>query len=250
MEEFPMPDFPPSLRHYKVYLPLLQQQLKEKDVPAFFLFDGSSLLLDLSDTAENRRIALQALARCDLRDVDRAVYLRQVHRLATLGADTTDAAFHILDDPKFKAIIPEHALTLGQDFCLITMLFPTDSANWLHRAAKRLEVETDPEAQKSLLYLLWYAQTSESDAAVAHFAKAADKPAASRDFARELAARNDKLLASIAPPGKASKVRQTEESIRKARVKTMSRISDEALGEFDEQTLKLITIRREGAQLK
>jgi hypothetical protein len=234
----------------KVYLPLLQEQLKATNVPAFFLFDGSRLLLDLSDTAENRRIALQALARCDLRDVDRAVYLRQVHRLATLGADTTAAAFHILDDPKFKAIIPEHALTLGQDFCLILMLFPTDSARWLQRATKRLEVETDPEAQKSLLYLLWYAQTGESDAAVAAFAKAADKPAASREFARQLAARNDTLLASVSPHDKALKVKETESSIRKSRVKTLSRISDEALSEFDEETLKLILIRSKSAQPK
>src|SRR5438094_5127571 len=54
----------------KAYLPLLKEQLKEKDVPAFFLYDGSMLLLELADTAENRRIALQAVARCDLRDFD------------------------------------------------------------------------------------------------------------------------------------------------------------------------------------
>ena len=177
------------------YVPLLKQQLQETNVPAFFLFDGSSLLLDLSNTEESRRIALQAMARCDLRDVEMTEYLRQVHRLATFGADTTAAAFHILDDPKFKAIIPQHALTLGQDFCLILMLFPTDPEHWLSRAVKRLQVETDPVAQKSLVYLLWYAQTPESDAAVLDFSEASDKPAINRDFARDLAGGHGQVLA-------------------------------------------------------
>ena len=133
------------------------------------------------------------------------------------------------------------------------MVFPTDSTNWLQRAVKRLDVETDAEAQKSLLHLLWYAQTSESDGAVAHFAKAAEKPAPSRDFARRLAARNDELLArkgNATASLKASTGRNAEASIRKARIKTMSRISDEALMDFDAETLKLIRIRLGGTELK
>lgn len=147
----------------KTYIPVLQELLRKTNAPPFFLFDGSRLLLDLSDTAENRQLAVEALARCDLRDVDRTVYLEQVHSLAMTGVDTTDAAFHILDDPTFKAFIPQHALTLGQDFCLILTLFPADSTHWLQRAIKRLETGPDPEAQKSLAYLLWYAQLNESD---------------------------------------------------------------------------------------
>src|SRR5690349_23191765 len=83
----------------KTYVPLLQELLKATNSPTFVFFDGSRLLLDMSDTTENRRIAVQALARCDLRDVDTTVYLQQVHSLALTGVDTTDAAFHILDDP-------------------------------------------------------------------------------------------------------------------------------------------------------
>jgi hypothetical protein len=228
----------------KAYVPVLQELLRATNVPAFFLFDGSRLLLDLSDTAENRQIAVGALARCDLRDVDRTVYLQQVHSLATTGTDTTDAAFHILDDPEFKAFIPQHALTLGQDFCLILTLFPTDSSYWLQRAIKRLETEPNHEAQKSLVHLLWYAQFSESDAAVASFSTAADKPSASREFARELSGRNGKLAAR---GRRTLKSKETEASIRKARVKILSRISDEALSEFDEETLKLIAIRSKSA---
>src|SRR5438034_1337686 len=52
----------------KIYLPVLKRELQRRDAPVFFLYDGSMLLLTLSDSAENRRLALQAIAKCDLRD--------------------------------------------------------------------------------------------------------------------------------------------------------------------------------------
>jgi len=61
-----------------------------------------------------------------------------------------------------------------------------------------------------------------------------------------LLARKGNATASL----KASTGRQAEASIRKARIKTMSRISDEALMDFDEETLKLIRIRLAGTELK
>ncbi len=223
--------------HSKIYVPFLQTQLKERDVPPFFLFDGSMLLMSLSDSAENRRIALQAIARCDLRDVIATDYLMQIHRLAVTGEDTTDAAFHILEQPKFQATISQQALTLRQDYSLIYMLFPTHSTNWLDRAARRLEVETDPTAQQSLLLLLWYAQTSESDRAIAAFAAATNSYPASRDYARELLARNGKT-------DSAPKTAPQEEAIRKTRREILGRISREALAEFDKETQELVACRR------
>ena len=220
------------------YLPVLKSELQKPEAQPFFLYDGSMLLLQLSDTAENRRVALQAIARCDLRDIQPTEYLRQVHRLASMGENTAAAAFHILSDPKFQAIIPQHALTLGQNYSLIYMLLPTDDANWLRQAAKLLESEANVTAQKSLLLLLWYAQTKESDSAITDFAAIPGKPAASRDYARELLARKNKVPREIVQP------MQSEGSIRNARRKLMKRISDEALIELDEKTLQLVMKRR------
>ncbi len=95
------------------YLPALRQDLSDFKNPPFFLYDGSMLLLSLSDVPEDRKIALAAMAHCDLRDVQSRDYFLQVHRMATLGDDTSSAAFHILSEPKFSVFIPQHALTLG-----------------------------------------------------------------------------------------------------------------------------------------
>src|SRR5258706_8477994 len=92
-------------------------------------------------------------------------------------------------EPKFSAFIPQHALTLGQNYALIYMVFPLDPVAWLPRALEGLRVEAEPTAQRSLLLLAWYAQSKEADAAIAAFGADATKPAASREYARELASR-------------------------------------------------------------
>lgn len=198
------------------------------------------LLLALSDTAADRRVALNAIARCDLRDVQHSDYFLQVHRMATMGENTTEAALHILLEPEFKAFIPQHALTLGQNYALIYMVFPVDPVQWLPAVLARLRVERETTAQKSLLLLAWYAQTGEADAALAAFAGDATKPAASRDYARELTARS----ARAGPLTSAKAALSTEEALRAQRRELMKRVSDEALIELDEKTTLLAAKRR------
>lgn len=136
------------------YLPALRQELSDVKSPPFFLYDGSMLLLSLSDSPADRKVALAAVAHCDLRDVRTKDYFSQVHRMATLNDDTTVAAFHVLDQPNFTVIVPQHALTLGQDYVLVYLLLPTDQSYWLQPAIDRLRSEQDQTAQKSLLLLL------------------------------------------------------------------------------------------------
>lgn len=221
-----------------LYLPVLRSELVRANAPPFFLYDGSTLLLSLSDTPADRRVALGAMARCDLRDIQTTDYFQQVHRLASLGEDTTDAALHILAEPQFKVFVPQHALTLGQDYALVYMLLPTDPIPWLPRVLARLLTENDLTAQKSLLLIAWYAQTKEADAAIAAFAGDATKPNESRKYAQELSSRTAGLLAS------ATAIFQSEDALRAARRETMKRVSDEALIELDRQTAQLIARRR------
>jgi hypothetical protein len=222
------------------YLPVIRSDLAAADAPPFFLYDGSMLLLSLSDTPSDRRTALKAIARCDLRDVQHTDYFRQVHRLASLGEDTTEAAFHILSEPRFTAFIPQHALTLGQDYALVYMILPVEPARWLSPALSRLATEADPTAQKSLLLVAWYAQTREADDLIAGFSEAADRPAANREYARQLLARN-------ASPGILEIILslfRSEKSLRAQRREIMKQVSDEALIELDRKTAQLIAKRK------
>jgi len=224
-----------------VYIAGLRAELAEFSNPPFFLYDGSMLLLSLSDTHEDHTIALTAIAHCDLRDVRREDYFWNVHRLASLGEDTTAAAFHVLDDPSFTVIVPEHALTLGQDFVLVYLLLPTEDRFWLQPAISRLKLEKDQTAQKSLIRLLWYAQDNSADRAIAAFASDSSKPEATRKIASEASQKpklGAKALAEIASLG------STEESLRAKRRKRMQAVSDEALGDLDEYTLAIASKRK------
>jgi hypothetical protein len=198
------------------------------------------LLLSLSDTSSDRKIALAAMAQSDLRDVRDKDYFFQAHRMATLSEDTTAAAFHILEQSNFKIFIPQHALTLGQNYSLVYMLLPTSKDYWLQPALDRLRSEHDETAQKSLILLLWYAQTDAADKAIAMFVANTSKPAAARDYARHIMEARDKVGASQ----RAEALSFSDASLRQKRREQMKAVSDEALIDLDDYTMKLAAKRK------
>jgi hypothetical protein len=219
-----------------IYVPSLRQELANFGNPSFFLYDGSMLLLSLSDKKEDRKVVLSAIAHCDIGDVQANDYFKQVHRLAAMDEDVTLAAFHILDSPKFKVFIPQHALTLGQDYALVYLLLPTDEQYWMNAALQRLGTEQDLTAQKSLLLLLWYAQRDAADKAIGAFATDTVRPAASRNYARDLMKRKD----SVGARQRAEALLSTEASIRQKRQERLKSVSDEALIDLDNYTMLLL----------
>jgi hypothetical protein len=222
-----------------LYIPALRAELQRSDNPRFFYYDGSMLLLQLSDTPPDRDIAVQAIARCDLRDVQSHDYFIQVHRLAVAGANVTPAALHVLDDAKFKVFIPQHVLTLGQDYSFLYLVLPMPEDTWVSDGIRRLEREKDATAVKSLLSALWYAQTKTADDALRQFASDTKRPAALRDLAKQALARNQ----STNPTKSAAATLPAEDALRAKRRQLMARISDEALIELDEVTAQLIARR-------
>jgi hypothetical protein len=223
-----------------LYIPALRQELADFHNPPFFLFDGSMLLLSLSDTSSDRKVALAAIAHCDLRDVDRKDYFFQVHKLAALGEDTTAAAFHILEDREFKVFVPEHVLTLGQNYALVYMLLPTIADYWLQPAIDRLQTERDETAQKSLILLLWYSQTDAADKAIAAAAVDASKSAGVRDYANQFMKAKEKVGAKQ----RAMALASTEASLRQKRQERMKAVSDEALIDLENYTMLLAAKRK------
>jgi len=222
-----------------VYTPGLRRELADFSDSRFFLFDGSQLLLSLSNDPADRKLALAAISHCDLRDVQSKDYFMLVHNMAAQGEDTTAAAFHILEQPKFQVFIPQHSLTLAQNYSLVYMLIPTNQDFWTKPAIQRLRSDKDETAQQSLLLLLWYAQTNDSDMAIAEFSKDAAKPKASRSYADELTHRKN----GIALAERAAARGFSEESLRKARRERMNAVSDEALYDLDSYTAKIMAKR-------
>lgn len=218
----------------------LRRELADFANSPFFLFDGSQLLLTLSKDSGDRKIVLAAIAHSDLRDLQWKDYFLLVQYMAAQGEDTTAAAFHILAEPKFQVFIPEHYLTLAQDYCLVYMLLPSTQDFWLQPAIERLHGENDVTAQKSLLLLLWYAQTSRSDKALGEFSNGPGKPQASKDYANALIHRKD----SVDPKMVTAAGTASEDSLRQARRERLKAVSDEALIDLDEYTAKIMAKRR------
>jgi|GEM_PF-2217573 len=213
-------------------LPLLRAELADTADADFFAYDGAKLLLALSKTRDDQALALSTLVKVDLRDVDPTDYLTTVQRLAAQGLDTRAAAFHVLGTPDFQAFIPQHSLTLGQDYALIYMLYPMDTSTFEPALLDHLAGETDARSQKSLLLAAWYLMTPAGKAALASFPDRAGVDPAVAAYARELLARQPRPRPPSSTPAAAT--------LRSERMKTMRRpISDEALIEFDALTTQL-----------
>lgn len=211
-------------------LPLLRRLLTDSSMSTFFYYDASKLLLSLSTASEDLALAARSIPRADLRGIQPTDYLTTTQWLASKGHNTKAAAFRILADPEFTAFIPQHALKLGQNYSLIYMLFPMEETLFVDDLIGRLDSETSPNSQRSILLALWCAATPGAREALARYASGSGE---SRAYAAELLARR--------PPAGTGTSLASLQALRAERRAVMSRpISDEALMEFERLTVKII----------
>ena len=221
-------------KHKERQLPVLRNELTRTDQSPFFYYDGSKLLLSLSKERSDRQLALNAIERAELRDLQFPEYFHAVHWFATQGFDTTNCAFKILGEPKFQVFVPQHALTLGQNYCLVYLLLPTEEKFYLEKLCRRLKDETESMAQQSLILMLWYTVTREGDKAIAEFFADTSKDSAARQRAKEMLDLHSSAAAKIAGLLSAS-----YDSMKQKRRERMASVSDEALIDLDSTTLKM-----------
>jgi hypothetical protein len=222
-------------------LAALRSELQRTDLPAFFNYDGAKLLLSLSTASADRQLALEAIPRANLLDLQSSDYLYTIHRFAVDEFDTSEAAFKILSDPAFKVFVPQHVLTLEHDYCLLYLLLPTREEFYLDKAIARLDQETNDTAFKSLLHLIAATVTTKGDAAIARYADGEAHPKALRETAATV--RNSlKAMADVPLLGMSL---HSYTSLKNEQRKIMARISDEALYDLDRNELEL---RQKGAR--
>jgi hypothetical protein len=225
--EIKLDEFWSKVEHNKeTYLELLRNELSDYSNPSFFFFDGSRLLLKISNDIGDKQIVLKAFPHYDLKGIRRLVYFSIVHSFAAEELDTADAALHILDLPTFQVYIPKHALTLKQRESLLYMLLPTKESYYLDKATERLRTEKDETSKRSLLYLLWATVTKSGDEAITAFINDPSQPKDLRDYAERL--RLDGKVSSL-PTIFSILSFQTYETLKEKRRKKMRQVSDEAL---------------------
>jgi hypothetical protein len=212
------------------YLPELRAELMDTSNPAFFFYDGSKLLLSLSRSLPDCQIALDAIARCSLPDVDATDYLKTVHMLAAKNLNTTDAALKIIDTVEFTPFIVEHALLLDKDMSLAFMLLPIDRELYVGKTLQKLDRVGDSSNIKALLNFLWYASTCQADSAIARFAASSSVAPNVRRYAAWLVTENDASRRDL--PTKYAEM-------ERGQAEAVSRISDEAIYDLNSVTKEM-----------
>jgi hypothetical protein len=204
------------------------------------LTDGSELLLSLSKTPEDKQLASDALSRTDLRDTQSETYFFTVHDLACRGVDTTAAALHILDDPKFRVSVPQHAMVLDQRMALMYILLSMKSDSWIKPAEARFSGEKDANAKLALVSAFSYAQTDEADAELSRIAGDNTQPEAVRKSAQDFLDEAHKTAKSWMP------IKGTITEIREQRRQRLRAVSDEAIDDVQWMTRKIVQLRAKG----
>jgi len=214
--------------------------------------DGGMLLLAKSQMPEDQELGQQSLRKCSLAEIQHTPYFYTLHGLAVRGVDTFDLQTRILSKPKYSVFIVQHALTLGQDYAFLYPFLVQKESSYVPRLISLLQSTSDTSAQKSIIRALWYAATSESEAAVQFAAEDRRISEHARADAKQL------LLGAKTARGwkegnaTLKRVREavgasattSEENLRAKRRARMRSVSDEALYELEAYTALLIRMRR------
>jgi hypothetical protein len=207
------------------YLDELRKELKDANNPTFFLYDGGHLLLSLTKSKDDYQIALDAMTKGNLQDIDRADYVRTINFFAVNGLNTTEAALKIIPEENFVAYIPQHAMSLDLGLSLRFMLLPINSDLYIRSVIEKMKTIKNPMTTIFLLNFLLYTCTCEGDRVIQEYSEDKNQDESVREKATQLVKKN--------------KVKRTDNPSRygdlvKKRREILSRVSDEALDELND----------------
>jgi hypothetical protein len=212
------------------YLDELRKELKDANNPAFFLYDGGHLLLSLTKSKDDYQIALDAMTKGNLQDIDRADYVRAMNFFAINGLNTTEAALKIISEENFVAYIPQHAMSLDVGLSLRFMLLPINSDLYIKSFTEKMKTVKNPTTTIYLLNFLLYTCTCEGDKVIQEYSEDKSQDESVREKAAQLVKKN-KVKRSDNPS-------KYDDLIKKRR-EILSRVSDEALSELNDVSREL-----------
>ncbi len=212
------------------YLDELRKELKDVNNPAFFLYDGGHLLLSLTKSKDDYQIALDAMTKGNLQDIDRADYVRTMNFFAVNGLNTTEAALKIISEENFVAYIPQHAMSLDVGLSLRFMLLPIKSDLYIKSVIEKMKTVKNPTTTIYLLNFLLYTCTCEGDKVIQEYSDDKSQDESVRENATQLVKKN-KVKRTNNPS-------KYDELVKKRR-EILSRVSDEALYELNDVSREL-----------
>ncbi len=210
----------------------LRQALQADGGNRYFYFDGASLLLTISKRPEDLDLAIRAIGKADFAQLDWRGYFDVVREIGYYGGDVTLIALRVLEEPKFKIFVPQHALTIDPDFAIIYMIKDVPAAVSAPQLIRAFEREKDPTRQKYILTALWYTLDGPALAYINKLKPDAFAPAVKERLV-ELQRRNTLV-------GHGGLFTPSFETLNRKRRATLDRLSDEALDEYEDLTRKVV----------
>ena len=152
------------------YIEALRAELQDARSPTLLRWDGARRLLFLSDTPEDRKLAVAAIQQGNLLDVGTLPAYSTLRWLSNLHEDIVNPAFKILDYPQFTLPISSRSVWMTTPV-MLTLLLPYDPNLWVPKALERLKKERDTDVIAALVLMLWHSQTDAADRALQAFSK-------------------------------------------------------------------------------
>jgi hypothetical protein len=213
-----------------LYLPQLRTELISNSHNPYFYFDGSALLLSLAKNTTNKQLAANAIAKCDLTDINREAYTHTLNSLANDGINVTNAAMKILADKDFQFFIPQHVLTFDQSMSLTYALLPEKTEWYVDSLIARFK-GANPKVQISILSVLFYAYTCKGETLIKNSVNDKSLSKEVRKTAKEM---TSDLKLTEDETNYAKNIQENElENMRKV---ALQRFSDEAIDELGQAT--------------
>ncbi len=227
----------------KIYHDALESELLSTDGTGMLYCDGGMLFLNKTKSKEDRYLGLKSIEKCSLAEIQQTPYFYTLHSLALQGVDTFDLSSKILEKPRYSVFIVQHSLNLGQDYAFLYPLMLQEEDKYVPRLIKRLNTEKDGTAQKSLARALFYAATTDAEAALRAFLHSPNATSLAKDaLSKWLAELNRVRKGSDREVNRLFKIlalspQSNESELRTKRRSRMRAISDEALHDLDLYTV-------------
>ncbi len=196
----------------------------------YFYYDGSSLLLSLSNAVNDKQLAVQAIAKCDLADISRKMYITTLNNLAQEDINVTTAAVKILQDDKFSFFLPEHAMTFNQGYCLTYMLLPLKQNDYVDTLIT-LFSNVSTTSKKSIITTLWFAYSCKGDSFLKAIMTNPDEEKEVREYAKKIMKHTN-----LTKDQKEYLKIIGKENLEEMREMSLQRFSDEAIAQLDMTT--------------
>lgn len=208
-------------------LPLLRKELQANGHNPFFYYDGSGLLLSLTNNKADKELAIEAISKCDLADISQKMFVKTLNGFANEGYDVTKPAIKILYEENYTFYIPQHAMNFNQGYCLTYMLVPQKNNTYVDTLTSIFK-SLKTSAQKSIVTTLWFAYSCKGDVFLKSVIEDNSLDSEVRDYAKKILGYKNlskDQLEYLKVIGKGD--------VENIRNESLERFSDEAIEELD-----------------